>query len=85
MSLLKRPYTADEVVQIVAAARATGLNYLTCPRDRCSLRVEIGTYQLVDRGQTGRGVKHGDFKDVHSLGVTCPECGGDAGNVPLTR
>lgn len=78
-------FTYTEIAEIVAQAHAKGLRKLTCPRDGKLLRFEIGTYLEVQRGKAGRGVKHGDFEDVQSIGVDCPTCGCNVASVSLTK
>ena len=78
-------FTAREIERIVEQAQDAGLDAISCPRDGTRIVCEPLTYRETERGEQGRGVKLGDFKDVQSISVECPKCGTQAGGVSVLR
>ena len=77
-------YDLTEIEKIVEQAQKAGLDAMRCPRDGARLVYDILTFQQVERDEKGRGVKHGDFDDVHTISIECPECSTVAGGVSVT-
>ncbi len=77
-------YGLTEIEEVVEQAQKAGLDAMRCPRDGARLAYEILGFQQVERGEKGRGVKHGDFDDVHTISIECPECSTVAGGVSVT-
>ena len=77
-------YGLTEIEEIVEHAQKAGLDAMRCPRDGARLVYDILTFQQVERDKKGRGVKRGDFMDVQTISIACPECSTMAGGVSVT-